>query len=129
MRKLVLLLCLIFAFCLVVNNAEAKRFGGGKNFGVQRTTNFSRIQSIQSPNKISNTSKWFSPLIGLATGGLLAYLFMGHGIGSGVLSWLVVSIVLMLLLNLIRNLLRPAIPLVSRNQNIFGNAQQNFMSS
>jgi predicted lipid-binding transport protein (Tim44 family) len=56
---------------------------------------------------LSSAKKWLAPLAGLAIGGLLASLFMGHGLGSGILSWLVIGSILFLLFNLIRKKMQP----------------------
>ena len=89
-RFLTLILVFVCAFGLLVNEAQAKRFGGGRSFGMQRPvmSNFSRStvppQAAMAPRSTAN--KWLGPLAGLAMGGLLASLFMGHGIGSGILA-------------------------------------------
>lgn len=95
MRKLFIhLLIILGTFGLFIHPAEAKRFGGGKSFGYQRS--FANPQhasrNVTPPNNASNAgrNKWLAPLAGLAAGGLLASLFMGHGLGSGILSWLMV---------------------------------------
>jgi predicted lipid-binding transport protein (Tim44 family) len=48
------------------------------------------------------------PLAGLALGGLLGSLFMGHGMGSALLAWLAVGVVIMLVRNFFRNKMQPA---------------------
>jgi|SRR5579862_134036 len=118
MRKLIWLVCLgLFTFGLIINHAEAKRFGGGKSFGIQRTTNhYSRAMPNSVTNSASTASKWLAPLAGLAAGGMLAYLLMGHGIGTGILSWLVIGALIYLLFNFLRNRLQPAHQSVLRNQ-------------
>lgn len=94
---------------LFINDADARRFGGGRSFGLQRsvTNNVSRVQPMQMPralpNPASSAKKWLGPLAGLAAGGLLATLLMGHGIGSGILSWLAIAGVLMFVFSLFRN--------------------------
>jgi predicted lipid-binding transport protein (Tim44 family) len=106
-----LLLVFLVTMGLVMQDAEAKRFGGGRSFGVQRSTstlnrsassgaNFAQSKLNQAG---STASKWLGPLAGLAAGGLLASLFMGHGIGSGILSWLVVGGLLLLVISFFRN--------------------------
>lgn len=91
---------------LFMQHAEARRFGGGRSFGISRTfsrtspgmaQNFYRSQQSSSPNR------WLGPLAGLAAGGLLASLFMGNGMGSGILSWLLVGGLFFILLSFIRN--------------------------
>ncbi len=80
---------LIFALALLVGagafgtDAHAKRFGGGKSFGKQRE----QITQPAAPRPASpppiaapaGGRSWLGPLAGLAAGGLLASLFMGHG--------------------------------------------------
>lgn len=93
MRKLLVLSLFFFAVLgFLVNTAEAGRFGGGRSFGAQRSiSNFSRQQQ---PNRMysQNTPRnsWAAPLAGLAIGSMLGYLFMNHGLGSGLLSWFVI---------------------------------------
>src|ERR1700722_14149690 len=101
MRKiLVFLLFTFLTFGLFIQAAEAGRFGGGRSFGISRSVSsfakpasnigqsFSRNQFGQNA---SSPNRWLGPLVGLAAGGLLASLFMSHGIGSGILSWLLVG--------------------------------------
>lgn len=107
MRKFfTLVFILLFTLGLTFHDAEAKRFGGGRSFGTFRSVGgYSR--STATPTQFSNASRptnsWFGPLVGLAAGGLLASLFMGHGLATGLLSWLGIAIAAFLILNLIRN--------------------------
>jgi predicted lipid-binding transport protein (Tim44 family) len=105
-RFLALVLFFVCAFGLVMNEAQAKRFGGGRSFGMQRSaSSFSRASaSPQTPfTQRSTTNRWLGPLAGLAMGGILASLLMGNGIGSGILSWLAVAGVVYLLVSVMRN--------------------------
>lgn len=86
MKKLfTLMIIAIFSLGLVVGEANAKRFGGSKSFGKQRESisqSSPRAPAAApapagAPAKPGN--KWLGPLAGLAAGGLLASLFMGHG--------------------------------------------------
>lgn len=73
-------------FAMGLQTAEAKRIGGGGNFGQQKQS-FSR--QATSPNTTPATparsaspaaggaSRWLGPLAGLAAGGLLAAMFFG----------------------------------------------------
>jgi predicted lipid-binding transport protein (Tim44 family) len=92
----------LMAFSFLTMDASAKRFGGGKSFGASRqassfnkpnaTSNTSNFQQAGAAAKPASTaSKWLGPLAGLAAGGLLASLFMGHGLGSGIFSWLLIA--------------------------------------
>lgn len=96
MYKLFLsLFIVIISMSLIVTDAEARRFGGGKSFGQSRSFsnnsayNASRMPPAAKP--ASGASKWLGPLAGLAAGGLLASLFMGNGLGSGILSWILIA--------------------------------------
>ncbi len=114
MRKfIVILLMVIVTIGMLINDADARRFGGGRSFGYQRSSSsFSRPTEPGRPafpgaNNLQ-PNRWLGPLAGLAAGGLLAYLFMGHGLGSGLLSWLVLAGIAFMIWNVIRNRFRPA---------------------
>jgi len=105
------LLIALLSFGLIINEAAAKRFGGGRSFGVQRSQS-----SLFSSNKTQNTSafgqkapasKWGGMLGGLLVGGLLASLFMGHGLASGLMSWLLIGVVLFFVINFFRKRMQP----------------------
>ncbi len=85
MRKfLVLFLTLLLSMSMITSDAYAKRFGGGKSFGKQRES-ISQQAAPRAPSAsapaapAAGGNKWLGPLAGLAAGGLLASLFMGHG--------------------------------------------------
>ena len=85
MRKiLTLFLIALLGFALTVGEAGAKRFGGGKSFGKQRES-VSQQAAPKAPAQAPAAApakpgnRWLGPLAGLAAGGLLAALFMGHG--------------------------------------------------
>lgn len=111
MRTFILyLLITTLTFGCVVNEASAKRFGGGRSFGVQRSQ--SSFFSSHSPQKKSfgqqvNTRKWGGVLGGLLVGGLLASLFMGHGLGAGLLSWLVIGAIAIFFVGFFRKKMQP----------------------
>lgn len=98
-------------FGAVVHEASAKRFGAGRSFGVQRSTSsFSSFNTAQNKSfgqKSNNRSKWGGMLGGLLVGGLLASLFMGHGIGAGIVSWLVIGVLAFFLIGLFRKRMQP----------------------
>lgn len=123
MRKLLLgLLIGIFTLSFLITDASAKRFGGGKSFGMSRqSSSFSRNQTTTAnaapsaaaakPAAASGGNKWLGPLAGLAAGGLLASLFMGHGIGTGILSWLLIGFGIFFLWRFIRSRLSHVQPM------------------
>ena len=111
MRNIIsFLIITVFAFGLVINEASAKRFGGGRSFGTQRSmSSFSSSPSKQSSNFMGKgASKWGGVLGGLLIGGLLASLFMGNGLASGLLSWLAIGVVILLLVNFFRRKMQPS---------------------
>jgi len=112
------LLIAMLSFGLVVNEASAKRFGGGRSFGVQRSQS-SLFSSHKPQNKAfgqqRNTSKWGGMLGGLLVGGLLASLFMGHGIGAGILSWLAILAAGAFIFGFLRKRMQPGFQSVSSN--------------
>ncbi len=89
MRKWLLAVSLILLGGLVaVQDAEARRLGGGRSLGTQRNVTApparpaqqAAPQQAQNPQAAPQTgSRWGGILGGLALGGLLGYLFGGNG--------------------------------------------------
>jgi predicted lipid-binding transport protein (Tim44 family) len=97
----------------MISEASAKRFGGGRSFGVQRSYNslFSSNKSQHTATPLGqkfNKSRWGGVLGGLLIGGLLGSLFMGNGFASGITSWLIVGLVFYFIMNLLRRRAHPA---------------------
>jgi predicted lipid-binding transport protein (Tim44 family) len=98
----------------MVQNVEAARFGGGRSFGVQRSHSslFSQRTPHQSSSAFGQRSpqgiKWGSVLGGLLAGGLLASLFMGHGIGSGIIAWLILGSLIFFVFGFLRKRMQPS---------------------
>jgi predicted lipid-binding transport protein (Tim44 family) len=94
MTKFFTLVCVaLISLGLSVQNAEAKRFGGGSSIGRQTTSSQKQAQPpAQAPAAPapSGASRWLGPLAGLAAGGLLASLFMGEGAGGAFGSMLMI---------------------------------------
>jgi predicted lipid-binding transport protein (Tim44 family) len=98
MRKLFFCLFILFiTMGYFMADADAARFGGGRSFGMSRSyqphTSFnagSVGRTFQTASG-STTHRWLGPLAGFAAGSLLTSLFMGHGVGSGLLSWLLLG--------------------------------------
>jgi predicted lipid-binding transport protein (Tim44 family) len=93
MKKFISTLIIIFvAWGLMISDADARRFGGGRSFGMQRSSSSYMRPSVNPGQAAARPgNRWLGPLAGLAAGGLLASLFMGHGLGSGIMSWLLVG--------------------------------------
>lgn len=98
MRKGLIALCAVFlAGVLAMEDADARRFGGARSSGVQRSvpnnppaaTPARPAQQQAAPNQAqqgaaqaqpSGLARWMPMLGGLALGGLLGYLFAGNGL-------------------------------------------------
>ena len=130
MRKLISCLLIAFlTFGVVIHDASAGRFGGGRSFGIQRSHSslFSprSQQSRQFFGQRANTGKWGSALGGLVAGGLLASLFMGHGFGSGLFSWLLMGALAFFVFGFLRKRFQPVFQATQSNsfrQNGFSQA-------
>ncbi len=97
-KWLIALGLLLVSGALVVQDAEARRFGGGRSIGVQRNVQSApaprapaQQQQAAQPQQAAPTqgapapsagSKWGPILGGLALGGLLGWLFAGNGLGG-----------------------------------------------
>lgn len=113
MRSLIsCVLIALLSFGLLINEASAKRFGGGRSFGVQRSHSslFSsnKTQNTSSLGQKANKSRWGGVLGGLLVGGLLASLFMGHGFASGIMSWLLLAAAAYFIISFFRRRMQPA---------------------
>ena len=113
MRKIIIFLTIsLFALGMVINEASAARFGGGRSFGYKRPMNsysstFNKSAPAAAAAGKASTNKWGGMLGGLLVGGLLASLFMGHGLASGLLSWLILGAGVLFLINLYRRKTQP----------------------
>ncbi len=124
---------------LFVNEASAKRFGGGRSFGVQRSQSslFSsnKTQNTAAMGKSVNKGKWGGILGGMLVGGLLASLFMGNGLANGLMTWLILGSILFFIVSFLRKRMQPGMQANQTNafrQNSFANftqAQTNSSSS
>jgi predicted lipid-binding transport protein (Tim44 family) len=84
MKKfLMLALVILIGASALTTDADAKRFGGGKSFGKQREQVTQPANPRPAGQPIAPAPaggrSWLGPLAGLAAGGLLASMFMGHG--------------------------------------------------
>jgi predicted lipid-binding transport protein (Tim44 family) len=106
------LFALFLAFALPAHDAEAKRMGGGKSFGMQRQTPMKRDAS---PQQAQNTPaqnnaaagatpkrNWMGPLAGLAAGLGIAALLSHFGMGEGVANFLMMALLAMAAFMLVR---------------------------
>ena len=128
MQRLLLTLFAVFlSFSLPMHDAEAKRLGGGKSYGMQRqapmkreaTPNQAQNPPAQNPgNAAAQPGKrsWMGPLAGLAAGIGLAALFSHFGMGAGVANFLMIALLALAAFMLVRwfmqrNQAKPAQPM------------------
>jgi predicted lipid-binding transport protein (Tim44 family) len=81
------ILVAILSFTFIVDDAHARRFGGGSSFGMKRSAPPASAprQSNRPPQNNTNTPpkrSWMGPIAGLATGLGLAALFSHLGLGE-----------------------------------------------
>ncbi len=85
MSKVFLMLATLLLGCsIVINDAEARRLGGGKSLG-RKSPSYSQQQAAPAPaapaqraaGAGSGSRRWLGPLAGLAAGGLLGALLFG----------------------------------------------------
>ncbi|KTD65075.1 Tim44 domain-containing protein [Legionella shakespearei] len=127
----------LLSFGLFINEASAKRFGGGRSFGVQRSQSslFSshKTQNTASMAQKSNRGKWGGMLGGMLVGGLLASLFMGNGLANGLMTWLILGSVLFFVVSFLRRKMQPGLqsaqPNAFRQSNPFNNFTQAYANS
>jgi predicted lipid-binding transport protein (Tim44 family) len=93
MKKLFLSVVIaLFSLPLIIEDADARRFGGGRSFGMQRTPAQQQAapkapaQQQAAPatpgQQPAGASKWLGPLAGLTLGAGLAALFLNNGLAG-----------------------------------------------
>lgn len=105
MNKFLTVLITLCGLSLVAVDADARRLGGGKSFGMQRNTQQQAAPKApaqqQQAQQAAGTpaqqpaaatgNKWLGPLAGLAMGAGLMALFMNNGIGGALAGLLLVA--------------------------------------
>ena len=114
------LFALFISFGLVMHDAEARRLGGGKSFGMQRSiparqnaAPTPQQQPGAAPTAAPQKRSWMGPIAGLAAGLGLAALASHFGFGEGMANFLMLALLAMAAFMLIRFLMRrnaPATP-------------------
>lgn len=114
---LISLFAVFVGFGLVMHDAEAKRLGGSKSFGMQRSapakqdaTPQRQQQNTASPTTAPQKSSWMGPIAGLAAGLGLAALFSHLGLGEEMASFLMLALLAMAALMLFRFFMRRNAP-------------------
>ncbi len=142
MQRLFLsLFALFIAFALPMHEAEAKRMGGGKSFGMQRQA--TPMKRDASPQQAQNTPaapgqnaaagaapkrNWMGPLAGLAAGLGIAALLSHFGLGEGVANFLMMALLAVAAFMLVRWFLNRNKPAMQRPMQYAGQgagAEQN----
>lgn len=115
-RFLISLFALFICFSFVLENAEARRLGGGKSFGMQRSAPAKQTATPapQRPQEVAPATpqkrSWMGPIAGLAAGLGLAALAAHLGLGGEMANFLMLALLGMAAFMLVRFLMRRAAP-------------------
>ena len=111
------LFALFISFGLVMHDAEARRLGGGKSFGMQRSVPAKQSvaptpqqQPGAAPTAAPQKRSWMGPIAGLAAGLGLAALASHFGFGEGMANVLMLALLAMAAFMLFRFLMRRNAP-------------------
>jgi len=106
---LISLFALFISFGFAVEDAEARRLGSSKSFGMQRTAPAKQNTATTQPAPQSAPAQttpqrrsWMGPIAGLAAGLGLAALFSHLGLGEEMASFLMLALLAMAALTLFR---------------------------
>lgn len=109
MRSLIICSLLVLtSFGLLINDASAGRFGGGRGFGMMRSSHvFNHYQrtprATAAPrSRSASSNRWRGAMTGFLIGSLFTSLFMGHGFGGALFSWLILGMAIFFIANFIR---------------------------
>lgn len=102
MKKLLAVLIALFGLAMVTVEADARRMGGGKSIGTQRSVQQApKAPAQQQTAQPAGTpaqapaaatgNKWLGPLAGLAMGAGLMALFMNNGLAGGLAGLLLIA--------------------------------------
>lgn len=106
-RILISLFALFLSFGIAIDHAEARRFGGGKSFGMQRSAPARQSaaptpQQGVAPAAAPKKNSWMGPIAGLAAGLGLAALFSHLGMGEGMANFMMMALLAMAAVMLFR---------------------------
>lgn len=131
------LLCLFvatFSFAGFVQDADARRFGGGGSFGMKRQINPPKPQQ-NNINRPANTPagaqqrapgrSWMGPIAGIAAGLGLAALFSHLGLGAGMANLVTLLLLAAAVFFVLRFILRRAQPAQNRPMQYAGSTNAN----
>jgi len=117
-RFLISLFALFIGFGFAMDDAEARRLGGGKSFGMQRSAPAKqdaapvpqRQQQSTTPTTAPQKRSWMGPIAGLAAGLGLAALFSHLGLGEEMANFLMLALLAMAAFMLFRFFMRRNAP-------------------
>ncbi|MDP1645697.1 MAG: Tim44-like domain-containing protein [Thiobacillus sp.] len=117
-RILISLFALFISFGFVMHDAEARRMGGSKSFGMQRSAPAKqaaaptpqRQQPGTAPAAAPKKNSWMGPIAGLAAGLGLAALFSHLGLGEEMGNFLMLALLAMAAFMLFRFFMRRNAP-------------------
>jgi len=111
---LISLFAVFLSFAFMMPDAEARRMGGSKSFGMQRTApakqNVAPTPQRQSTGAAPQKRSWMGPIAGLAAGLGLAALFSHLGMGEEMANVLMLALLAMAAFMLFRFLMRRNAP-------------------
>jgi predicted lipid-binding transport protein (Tim44 family) len=116
---LISLFAVFLSFGFAAHDAEAKRLGGSKSFGMQRSapakqdaapTPQRQQQGTSSPTNTPQKRSWMGPIAGLAAGLGLAALFSHLGLGEEMANFLMLALLAMAAFMLFRFFMRRNAP-------------------
>lgn len=118
-RILISLFAFFISFGLAVQDAEARRLGGSKSFGMQRSAPARQAAAPASqPQQPGGAPmgapkrSWLGPIAGLAAGLGLAALFSHLGLGEGMANLLMLALLAMAAVTLFRLFTRRSAPAI-----------------
>jgi len=118
-RFLISLFALFISFSFVTEDAEARRLGGGKSFGMQRSAPAKQTatpapqrsqEAATSAPAAPQKRSWMGPIAGLAAGLGLAALASHLGLGEEMANFLMLALLGMAVFMLVRFLMRRTAP-------------------
>jgi len=102
MKSLISVLIACISIVLVAEDAEARRFGGGRSLGMQRsapplppkTAPAQQAAPAATPaQQAAGASKWLGPVAGLALGAGIAALFLNNGLAGLLAGLLLIGLI------------------------------------
>ncbi|MDO9385876.1 MAG: Tim44-like domain-containing protein [Thiobacillus sp.] len=113
-RILISLFAVFIGFSFMMSDAEARRMGGSKSFGMQRTApakqNVAPTPPRQQTGAAPQKRSWMGPIAGLAAGLGLAALFSHLGLGEEMANFMMLALLAMAAFMLFRWFLRRNAP-------------------